>query len=151
MESNKIELLLEHYFQGNTNSAEENQLRDYFSSTNVASHLVQYKSVFEFFGQAKKQKLQQEIHLLRDPRDIKRSIPWLSIAASLLVAVGAVAFAYYNSGNSSQDLGTYKSPQEAFMATQQALALLSTNVNVGIESVQYIQEYEKSKQLIFKQ
>jgi hypothetical protein len=49
------------------------------------------------------------------------------------------------------ELGTYDNPEEALAATQKALAMLSNNVNVGIESVQYIQEYEQSKNKIFKQ
>lgn len=34
--------------------------------------------------------------------------------------------------------------------TKQALEKLSTNVNTGIESVLYVNEYDKSKNLIFK-
>jgi hypothetical protein len=44
----------------------------------------------------------------------------------------------------------YKSPEAAFNATQKALSMLSENVNVGIESVEYINEYDYSKDLIFK-
>ncbi len=36
MELNKIEEILEKYFQGETSIAEENQLKEYFSSSNVA-------------------------------------------------------------------------------------------------------------------
>ena len=55
MELNKIEKLLEHYFEGATSSAEENELRNYFSSTNVAPHLEQYKPLFDYISDAKKQ------------------------------------------------------------------------------------------------
>jgi len=44
----------------------------------------------------------------------------------------------------------YKSPEAAFEATQKALSILSKNVNVGIESVSYINEFQNSKELIFK-
>jgi hypothetical protein len=44
----------------------------------------------------------------------------------------------------------YKSPEAAFKAIQKALSMLSENVNVGIESMEYINEYEYSKALIFK-
>jgi len=48
------------------------------------------------------------------------------------------------------ELGSYDNPQEAFEQTQKALALLSENVNVGIESVKYVQEYENAKNKVFK-
>ena len=61
MELNKIEDILEKYFQGETTIAEENQLKEYFSSSNVAQHLEQYKPMFGYFSQAKEQKSTQAI------------------------------------------------------------------------------------------
>ena len=50
----------------------------------------------------------------------------------------------------NQDLGTYDDPEKAFQETQKALNLLSKNVNVGVEGMQYVQEYQQSTELIFK-
>ena len=77
---------------------------------------------------------------------------WLSIAASIVVLLGITTFTYVNYFNASQDqnLGTYHNPEIAFRETQRALSMLSSQVNVGIGSVQYIQEYNNSKNLIFK-
>jgi hypothetical protein len=153
MELNKIEILLEKYFQGETSIAEENELRTYFSSLNVAQHLEQYKPMFGYFPLAKEQMLQQEIPLLPMPRDKKRYVAWLSIAASVVVLLGIGTYVFYNydTANEKQDLGTYDDPEVALRETQKALALLSNHVNVGIESVYYIKEYQDSKELIFKQ
>ena len=76
---------------------------------------------------------------------------WVSIAASVVVSLGIGIYAYYNfdGTNKSQDLGTYDDPEKAFRATQKALSLLSDNVNVGIESVMYVQEYKITKEKIF--
>jgi hypothetical protein len=157
MELNNIELLIEKYFQGETSIAEENELRTYFSSLNVAQHLEQYKPLFGYLSLAADQKFAQEIpllaaHMFQD-HDKKRNVAWLSIAASVVVLMGIGTYVYYNyeDANSNQDLGTYDDPEVAFRQTQKALALLSNNVNVGIESVQYIKEYQESKELIFKQ
>jgi len=149
MELDKIELLLEKYFQGDTSIAEENELKLYFSSLNVAQHLEQYKLMFGYFSQAKEQQFKQGIPLLSK----KRQVAWLSIAASVIVLLGIGTYTYVNYDNAgqSQNLGTYDDPEEAFKETQKALALLSNHVNTGIESVQYVQEYEDSKNLIFKQ
>lgn len=157
MELDKIEILLEKYFQGETSITEENELRNYFSSSNVLPHLEQYKPVFGYFSQAVAQKFAPEIPLLPIPKfrdgDKKRNVAWFSIAASVVVLLGIGTFAYVNyyNANQNQDLGTYDDPEVAFKETQKALAMLSNHVNVGIESVQYIQEYENSKNLIFKQ
>ncbi|AOC95522.1 hypothetical protein BB050_02410 [Flavobacterium anhuiense] len=153
MELNKIEDILEKYFQGETSIAEENQLKEYFSSSNVAQHLEQYKPMFGYFSQAREQKSTYEIPL----QTKKRNVAWLSIAASAVVLLGIGTYFFVSEKNeptavaSQAELGTYDDPEEALKATQKALALLSNNVNVGIESVHYIKEYEQSKNKIFKQ
>ena len=146
MESNRIEILLEKYFQGETSSAEELELKKYFSSADVAQHLEHYTPLFVYFSEAKEQKSSQELPL----QTKKRNVMWLSIAASVIVLLGISTFTYFHSPTETEDLGTYENPEAAFEATQKALALLSENVNVGIESVEYINEYQYSKDLIFK-
>ena len=151
MELNKIENILEKYFQGETNIAEENELKEYFSSPNVAQHLKQYQPIFGYFSHVKEQKTTHEIPL----QTKKRNVAWLSIAASVVVLLGIGTYLYTSENTtpvvSQSELGTYDDPEEALAATQKALALLSNKVNVGIESVQYIKEYEQSKNKIFKQ
>jgi hypothetical protein len=152
MELDKIEYILEKYFQGETSIAEENQLKEYFSSPNVAQHLEQYKPMFGYFSQVKEQKSTQEIPL----QTKKRNVAWLSIAASVVVLLGIGTYLFVGKKTvdpvvAQSELGTYDNPEEALAATQKALALLSSNVNVGIGSVQYIKEYEQSKNKIFKQ
>ena len=152
MELDKIEIILEKYFQGETTIAEENELKKYFSSPNVAQHLQQYQPLFGYFSQVKEQESTQEIPL----QTKKRNVAWLSIAASVVVLLGIGTYVYMGEKNTAPvvaqtELGTYDDPEEALAATQKALALLSNNVNVGIESVHYIKEYEQSKNKIFKQ
>lgn len=148
MELHKIEILLEKYFDGETNIAQEKELTNYFSSPDVAQHLQQYKPLFMYFDQAKKQEFLQEIPLQTN----KRNVAWLSIAASVTLLLGVGAYIYNSNREikSSKDLGTYNSPEIAFQETQKALQLISQNVNTGIKSVSYIDEYEYSKNLIFK-
>jgi|SRR5690606_30419793 len=143
MELHKIEDLLEKYFQGETTIAEENELKSYFSSSDVAQHLEQYRPMFSYFSHAGKLTSERELPI--KPR--KHYAEWLSIAASVVVLIG-LAFALTR--NQGQNLGTYEDPELALKETQKALALLSGNLNKGMESVQYLQEYEDSKNLVFK-
>ena len=149
MELNKIEILIEKYFQGETSIVEEKELHSYFSSQDVAPHLEQYKTMFGYFTQAKKQEFAQEIPQIAK----KRNVMWFSVAASIAVLLGVATLYMININepvNHQNELGTYESPEIAFKETQKALALLSLNVNVGIESVMYVQEYETAKKRVFK-
>lgn len=155
MELYNIEELLEKYFQGETSIAEEKELTNYFSSSNVAQHLEQYKPMFGYFSLAKQQTSSQNVALIskNESKGLKRI--WWSAAASVAVLLGVGMYVYNttttNASVATNELGTYDSPEEAFRETQKALALLSGHVNTGIESVQVIQEYDNSKEKIFNQ
>jgi predicted ribosomally synthesized peptide with SipW-like signal peptide len=146
MELNKIEQLLARYFEGTTSVAEEQELERYFTSNAVAPNLKQYEPLFTYFSNEKTVKANVKV-----PVPTRKSIKnWISIAASIVVVFGVGTFAYFNNQNkATDDLGTYDDPEVAFRATQKALGELSTHVNVGIESVQYINEYENAKSKVF--
>ncbi len=156
MELYKVEALLEKYFDGETSIAEEKQLQDYFSTQQVAPHLEKYTALFNHFAVAKEQQFEQEIPVLQiqkdESRNQKRNLSWISIAASVVVLMGIGTYVFYNSEpvNNSKDLGTYDDPEVAFKETQKALSLLSKNVNVGIESVKYVEEYQIAKNKVFR-
>lgn len=82
----------------------------------------------------------------------KRNFGLIVIATSLLVLLGVAAYFNLNYCETDQNsnLGTYDDPEVAFRETQKALFVLSFHLKSGIESVQYIQEYDNSKKLIFK-
>ncbi len=144
MELHKTEKLLEKYLQGETSIAEEKELRVYFSSEDVAQHLLQYKSLFNYFSFAQQEKSGIQIPLQSKKRS---KAAWLSVAASVVILFG-IGIAWFNS--QPEDLGTYDNPEVAFRETQKALDLLSGNVNKGIESMQYVQTYEDAKSSVFK-
>ncbi|MDD5150815.1 MAG: hypothetical protein PHC28_10130, partial [Flavobacterium sp.] len=84
MELDKIEILIEKYFRGETSIVEENELQNYFSSSNVAQHLEQYKPIFGYFALTKEQKLERKF----PQQSIKRNRTWMSLAASIVVLLG---------------------------------------------------------------
>jgi hypothetical protein len=146
MELHTIEILVEKYFSGETSIAEEKQLKNYFSSPDVAPHLEQYRAVFGYFSQAKQEQFTKTVPL--QPR--KQSyVAWISVAASVAVLLSTFYFLNQQPEH-SKDLGTFDSPELAFQETQKALELLSQNVNTGVESMSYINEYNKTTKTIFK-
>ena len=148
MELDRIENLLEKYFEAETSIAEEKELKDYFSSSDVAPAFEQYKPLFGYAIQAKQEQYNATIPLNTKKR---KSVVWLSVAASVavLLGVGLFTFNHYNQPK-SQDYGTYDDPEVAFRETQKALAMISEHVNKGIGSIGYLSEYEQSKNRIFK-
>ena len=147
MELKLVEQLLEKYFQGATTIAEEKQLKAYFSSNDVAPHLAKYQTLFSYFEIQKGTQFEQKLPL--QPRK-QSTVKWIGIAASFVVLFGLATFYFYPSEPKYEDLGTYDNPEEAFAATQKALLMVSEQVNIGMESVVYLEEYEKTKKTIFK-
>jgi hypothetical protein len=146
MELRAIEKLLEKYFDAETSIAEEKQLQLYFSSPDVAPHLEQYRPMFGYFAQAGTQRFEKTIPL-KTKRHYAR---WISVAASVVFMMGMFTFLNREEPVSGE-LGTYDDPEVAFRETQKALNMLSKNVNVGVQSVNYLGEYEKSRKTIFKE
>ncbi|WP_396144088.1 hypothetical protein [Flavobacterium sp.] len=149
MALDRIENLIDKYFEGETSIAEENELKVYFSSTDVAQHLKQYQTIFGYFSQAKEQQFTQEIPLQTKKRNV---VLWLSIAASVVVMLGVGTMMYFNNDKEEQFVACTPedNPELALQQTEKALALVSEHLNTGIESVSYINEYEQSKNRIFK-
>lgn len=146
MALNNIEQLLEKYFEGETSIAEEQVLKEYFNSENIAPHLEMHQPLFSYFSHAKKDKM-NFAPALPSKKRFKRA--WIGIAASLIIAVGIINF-WDKPSEKQEELGSFEDPEIAFRETQKALAMLSENVNVGIQSLEYVNEYEKSKKIIFK-
>jgi hypothetical protein len=148
MELDRIENLLEKYFEAATSIAEEKELKDYFASSDVAQHLKQYQPIFGYSTQAKHEQFKATIPLITKKRS---SVVWFSVAASVfvLLSVGLFTFNHYNQPKSN-DLGTYDDPEIAYRETRKALAMISEHVNTGIGSMNYLNEYEQTKNKIFK-
>jgi hypothetical protein len=148
MELDRIEQLLEKYFEAETSIAEEKELKDYFASSDVAQHLKQYQPIFGYSTQAKHEQFKATIPLITKKRS---SVVWFSVAASVfvLLSLGLFTFNHYNQPKSN-DLGTYDDPEIAYRETRKALAMISEHVNTGIGSMSYLNEYEQTKNKIFK-
>ena len=99
MELNRIETILEKYFQGETTVLEENELKNYFSSSDIAQHLEQYKLLFGYFSEAKKQEYIKTVTL----KAKKRNVRWISIAASIVALLGISTFNYLHQPQESND------------------------------------------------
>jgi len=139
MDYNTIKELLDKYWEGETNLEEEQVLKNYFNSANVATDLEQFKPLFVYFKEEKKLTSKQNFGQLTEVSRARPLIPkWLMAAASiLLLIVGGLS--YYNSNTITRVeedpkliADTYKDPQEAYKEAKAALMLISKGLNKGI-------------------
>ena len=136
MELDRINILMEKYFEATTTVAEEEILRNYFLNEKVAPHLEQYIPLFQFFSKAKEEQYTKQVPL--KPR--KKQYRWLSVAA-----VAVLVFGIYF-GKSYQEK---REAEYAYQQTKRALTLLATNFSRGTEKVAYLKEFEVTKQKIY--
>jgi len=138
MELANIEKLLEKYENGETTLAEENKLKIYFSSDNVAPHLIEYQALFNYFSTSKNERFTKTIQLNSQPRNWR----WLTVAASLVLLISVYTGYQKHQQNKAE---------KVFNETQMALTMLSKNLNKGTTAIGELQEFEITKNKIFKQ
>lgn len=142
----EMEMLLDKYFEAATTLQEEEQLRNYFAAENISPALQPYASMFAYY---EREKTDTFTFAFPETAPKRSNRQWLSVAASAVILLSVGTFAYFN--QKSGDLGTFQSPEQAYAETEKALELLSHQLNRGLESVEYVSEYENSKNLIFNQ
>ncbi len=139
MESDKIEKLLEKYFEATTTASEETTLRTYFSQEQVAEHLEQYTPMFRYFSKEREERFTKEVLEPKTGTSRRMWYSWISAAAIVLLLVGA----YFNTSSSSGTLED-EYTQAEIAAAQEALSLLSINFSKGAGQIVYLEEFEKN-------
>jgi hypothetical protein len=147
MDLQTVEILLEKYFEGTTSIDEEKQLKAYFTSQDVAPHLEHYRNLFGYFKTEKEIEFDKKLPLQPSKQP---KVKWIGIAASFIILFGMAWFFFHDNTKKPNDLGTFNNPEEAFQATQEALLLLSNEVNQGVEGIAVLKQYEETKRTIFK-
>ena len=141
MELTKIEELLEKYFEAQTTLVEEEALQAYFSQDEVAPHLEDYKSMFQFFPASREEQFTRHV-----PLKTKRNYnKWISVAAVGVLLLGV----YFGNGGERLTPQEKKEAQLAYEETQKAFDLIAQNLNKGKEKMLYLNEFDKTKNKIF--
>lgn len=154
MESNKVEQLLEAYFEGATTLEQEKQLRTYFTGPNVASHLESYTVMFTAFAKAKEETYDIPIQLPNQKKKINfRRLS--GVAAIAIIAIG-LAIQFSNNtitpGTSGDAIVTsYESEEVAIQKTRQALGIMGKIFNESTAQLGAVNEYNTTTSSFFKQ
>lgn len=140
MELNKIKTILEKYFEASATEAEEQELRNYFTSDGVAPELETYIPMFAYFSKAGEERSVREVPL-KTKKD-SFSYRWISIAAVLMLMFGL----YFGKQVRDQREAEY-----AYQQTRKAFGLIAQNLDRGTEKVAFLGEFEQTKQKILNQ
>ena len=137
MELDRIEKVLEKYFEAATTAAEEQELREYFAGDEVAPHLEAYSPMFAYFSEAKTERFRKQVPL--KPR--RKHFTWISVAAVAVLMLGLFF------GNQYRE---QREAEYAYQQTRKALGLIAQNLDRGTEKVAHLSEFEEAKQKIYK-
>lgn len=148
MELAKIEKLVAKYENAETSLKEENILREYFLSDNVAPHLEEYQMMFTYFHASQSETYNKTLEFKTEKR---RNYKWLSVAASIAllfsVYIGIPKKEEKIDINSLSDLTVEQ--KFHYDQARKALAMLSGNLNKGNQAVGKLRTYEDSVNKIF--
>ena len=147
MESHNIEKLLDGYFEGATTLKEEQELRAYFTSDQVAPHLEEYASMFTAFSVASKKTYNAPI-VLPQQRQAKPIYRFVASAAAAVI-VGLVLWTQSTQVDASISTN-YENEELAILKTKQALGMMSQMINQSTTQLEVVQEFDKASSTLFK-
>lgn len=135
MDSDKINELLQKYWQAETSLEEERLLREFFASEPIPEGLSETASLFQYFAIEKRITLKDDSfdknirHQIKPKGKIISIAQMARIAAGLLVVVAATFFIREEVRKAYPDEpeDTYSDPQMAFEETKKALMMISNS------------------------
>lgn len=132
----KIKILLNKYFEGETSLQEERELHTYFNSENVDASLREYVPLFAYFKQTSGEKYSDKTPYI--PIVKKRNLfQKIAIVATFLSIF--FGFSYYLNEQKQQ-----KEAKIAFEQVKEALQMVSVNYNKGTEKMKYLKEFDQT-------
>ncbi|NDW18371.1 hypothetical protein D0T53_05500 [Dysgonomonas sp. 216] len=150
-DTNKIKQLLEAFYEGETNVAQEQELCRYFTNGNIDPDLEDDKELFMQIYSSHynenvpiPQGLEDRLGMLIDGlEELDKEKParkkvglwrWVSgVAAVLLIAILAGVYIQENTASNDKMLvDTYDEPEDAYKQTQSVLLEVSSKLNSGL-------------------
>lgn len=170
MNRNNIDLLLQKYYDGDTTLDEEKQLLDYFTNETVPPQLEKEKALFLALHAKETievpHDLEARIVSMIDQLDEKAKttkvtlpgtramfVAWASIAAALIAVVSITLYTTHQQDAQTIAMQTEaQNAEKMYEQTRQALALVSTKLNAGMDQVQQSKaELEKANKVLNQQ
>jgi hypothetical protein len=161
MDSNRIDELLNKYWNCETSLEEEQELREYFKGSQVPEPWKETASLFRYFEESKKKSLDDQSF---DPRLLEKATVQqkskgvrlfhnsMRIAAGVVVLMIAVWFVRKEVRTSTPQeiVDTYDDPKLAFEETKKALMIISKSFGQAEEQAKKINLFNEAKEEIQK-
>ena len=157
----RIEEILEKYYRGETSTAEEGVLREFFAGEGVPEHLSAEAELFGYFLSQQRGalpgELQSRLESMIDEKS-ERSISvftkwryyWISGAAAVILILLALfldsQIRKRPSLQATKD--TYEDPYLAYAEAKRVLYFVSEKMNTGTEPLQNLEKLESGKLFI---
>jgi hypothetical protein len=161
MDSNKIEDLLNKYWNCETSLEEEHQLHDYFRADNIPEPLKDTAALFRYFDAHKKKTLADvsfDHGVMEKVRPARGKMPVLlyntmRIAAGVVVLVLAVWLVRNEVRKSTpqQMVDTYNDPKLAFEETKKALMMISKSFGTAEQEARKINLFNEAQEEVRKE
>lgn len=152
MRIEEIEKLLAKFYEGNTTESQEETLRYYFETQEVAEHLQKEKALFLSFRPDDCVEvpagLEDKLTRMIDEKDeearlffrrnrTQRNWRWVrGIAASLLLLFGiGYGISSYQNNHMEPPQDTFSNPQEAYKVLEATLLEVSADLNSGLSQM----------------
>ena len=161
MDLNKMDALLERYWNGETSLEEEEQLRDYFRRDGVPEQYRETANLFRYFDAQKKKSVDDAVFdaavlertaMPRRGKMAKLVYNAMRIAAGVAVLVMAVWFVRreVRETTPAEIVDTYDDPKLALEETKKALLMISKSFGRAEEEAKKINMLNEAKEEIGK-
>jgi len=164
MELDKIEKLLEQYWNCETTMEEEKQLKAFFKRGDYPDHLKEVALLFGYYREQSDKEIADESfdEMLTEKLQVSKTIVinnktfyrFLKVAAaiSIIFIAGILANKYQTDygNNITMTEDTFTTPEEAYEETKRALHLLSTKMNTGKKHIKKIMVLNQAKEKVDK-
>ena len=159
MESQKMNELLEKYWQGETTLEEEAKLRQYFREHEPPAHLRPVAALFQHYEAPPRlsQDFDQQIEVqLRGGKVISMWPTLLRIAAVVAIFIAGALWmkrTYLEETPVAAPMAvvttdTYEDPEKAYEEAKQALLLVSSLMNEGTTHLTKLEEFDEAQQTV---
>lgn len=162
MDSNKIDELLNKYWNCETSLEEEHQLQAYFREGNIPEQLKETSALFRYFGEHKKKTLTdvsfegRVMKKIKAPKKGKMATlvyNTMRIAAGIVVLIVAVWLVRTEVRKSTPQemVDTYNDPKLALEETKKALMMISKSFGTAEEQAKKINLFNEAQEDIRKE
>lgn len=156
MDSEKIDELLDRYWNCKTTLEEEEQLKAYFQQSQIPESLKETAALFRYFDLQKKKDLtdvsfnRSVIRKIQAPKKGKIAtllFNTMRIAAGILVLIVAIWLVRIElrKSNSAEVTDTYNDPRMAFEETKKALMMISKSFSTAEEHAKKINVFNEAQ------